>query len=450
MLTQTITYPGITGSAAPQGGGGKGAEKASTDAFSIIFANAESSVTDIAGDGGGSVPAPSETKTVSTEDHLEDAEAPAPPGDEEDEAARAAAVSAVIPPTILSVRYDDAPAAEASDAAEIPVVQAATAPPEQAAADILAQQPEQETPVITILEGDTDIGASTQGSETTAAELSAPAQAAADIAVEVPEEELTARMPQTTGQQNAAEEPDPAQSAVEPGDGGLCPLENTNDTNDTSGASPQESGEERPGLERRTKDASAGADIRAENAFPAQQAVDISPERISADGQLDSMSADRAATTENLFETMVESIETSTANESSQMVIQLKPDHLGKVAIQLALNNAGLEIQIKADDLNVKGLIASQITDLTQALSEKGIRITGVDVVYTDGSDQFPDANQSQSQANDSRGERYTPYTYSGDSGEPISIYSAFTAYAEDGESTVMLDLGISSVEYRA
>lgn len=435
MLTQTIANLSVTGSAQAQRGSG-GRKGGDDGGFSLIFASAQSSVTGIAPNTGSSSPAPAETTAAASaaEEELEESAVPA--SEDESETPEIAAEYAVIPPAIPAVRYDTPaaaqPAADTADTTAAAVGRTVTEP---------SAQPENATPVITVLEGDTDIGASTQeGADVSA--LSA-AQAENAFTADIPEEELTARMPRTTGQQNAASEPETAQSAAPAEGGDLCPLENTNDAGDTGST-----GGERPGLEKKTAEPSAGTEIQAESAFPVQQAVDISPERVSSDGQLGEMTADSAVTADNLFDAMVESVETSTANGQDQMVIQLKPDHLGKVAIQLALSDTGLEIRIKSDDLGVKGLISSQITELIQSLGEKGIKVSGVDVVYTEVSDQLPDPNQSQSGGG--REEQYTPYVLAGDTGEQIPIYTAFTGYSEGGASEAMLSLGISSVEYTA
>ncbi len=62
--------------------------------------------------------------------------------------------------------------------------------------------------------------------------------------------------------------------------------------------------------------------------------------------------------------------------------VELKPDFLGKVNIKLSMQNGEIRMQIKTDDVNVKGMFADQISSMQAALKDKGVTVTNIDVTY--------------------------------------------------------------------
>lgn len=283
--------------------------------------------------------------------------------------------------------------------------------------------------VVSILEGNTDIGAS---------ELEIPPEAdGGDIAI--PEagvdtgEELTARMPQQQPEQVQAEDKTQAAAGDEIAaeSDGPCPLENANDTAKNEAA---------------TQEGEQQQDSDDSRLFGTSQTVDISPERLAATETLNA-AADAApvtATPETLFSTMIENIATSASAESQYMEIQLKPDFLGKVSIQLSLTDAGLDIKIKADDPNVKNLIAGQIAQLSETLSDKGVNVTDIDVIYNDMTEN---TYNNPSGSSDGGGQADTPHT----SRKAAEVNLGFgLGFTEEADTVSVLDTGISSVEYRA
>jgi len=146
--------------------------------------------------------------------------------------------------------------------------------------------------------------------------------------------------------------------------------------------------------------------------------------------------------TENLFDEMVSRIETMQTESQHTMTIQLKPEFLGKVALEIAMDAAGLHVKISAADSDVRGMINSQINALIESLGNKGIEVVEVEVAYTgvyDGA--FKDSHKEQT-----RQER--PRTsFRVDRLEDNAAY--FAAFSSDALD-YYLDAGVSSVEYRA
>lgn len=86
------------------------------------------------------------------------------------------------------------------------------------------------------------------------------------------------------------------------------------------------------------------------------------------------------ATRETLFDTMVQEMTLEHSAERSTLEIQLMPEHLGKVTIQLTLQSGVMSARVQADDPSVRSLIGSQINQLVAALGDKGIQLSQVDV----------------------------------------------------------------------
>lgn len=289
--------------------------------------------------------------------------------------------------------------------------------------------------VISILEGNMDIGAQQAAADDV---QQIPAEAQAEEAVQKSAgEELTARMPQETGQvqihNTAQAETKEVEGAESAENEGPCPLENKNDS--------AASGSARGSQEDKSEDSDKNDNS---SLYGMLSKVDISADRLAGSERLSSAAetVPTTATVETLYDTMVESIAMSSANESTYMEIQLKPDFMGKVAIQLALSDEGVEIRIKAEDMAVKSLIAGQISQLTESLMDKGIKVTTVDVVYT------PDTENSFEHSNNGE-EQQANHTYNGTAAESVNLGFGI-GFTEDADEVSVLDTGISSVEYRA
>ena len=249
--------------------------------------------------------------------------------------------------------------------------------------------------------------------------------------VEIVTPEQTARMPQTTGQLELPEEdvlPKTNTAAtIEPDV--PCPLENENNSLEVTRDTPakHENEQEKPKPDTRV--------------FGNSQPVDISPERVIAADQLSQAvetAPPQTATVETLYNTLIDSIYTASTSESKYMEIQLKPEFLGKVAIQLTLGDAGLEIKIKANDAGVKGLIADQLTQLTSSLNDKGVKVTNVDVVFANVADHSYDGSAPHQQQ---------PHQ-SGRSSQSTSLGFGI-GFTEELDAVTIVDAGMASVEYK-
>ncbi len=89
---------------------------------------------------------------------------------------------------------------------------------------------------------------------------------------------------------------------------------------------------------------------------------------------------------------IVDKLSTQVSDGKYDFDVELKPDFLGKVNIKLTMENGEIRMQIKTDDIGVKGMFADQATNMQAVLKDKGIAVTNIDITY-----------QSQMQTGDDR-----------------------------------------------
>jgi len=89
---------------------------------------------------------------------------------------------------------------------------------------------------------------------------------------------------------------------------------------------------------------------------------------------------------------IVDKLHTEVSGGKYDFDVELKPDFLGKVNIKLTMENGEIRMQIKTDDMGVKGMFAEQASSMQAVLKDKGIAVTNIDITY-----------QSQMQTGDGR-----------------------------------------------
>lgn len=270
-----------------------------------------------------------------------------------------------------------------------------------------------------------------------------------------PEDE--ARMPQATGpievspprQQHTQEVRATTESDSS------CPLENGDDPVEfppleQPDTAQQEKPDTAPGQSAQQLPEAQELAKPAEKPLQADQPVDVAPQRAAFADRLQPAAQEQPHTegveANRLFDEMVERITNSEQNGMRTMEIQLKPDHLGKVSIQLQLGENGLQAKITADDPSVRSAISGQITQLVEALSEKGIKVAGFEVAYSavndTGYDRSPQSGQQQPQQH-----RHTAAQLGG-----LAAADAAPAAPQWWEPLPegVTDAAVSTVEYRA
>ena len=204
--------------------------------------------------------------------------------------------------------------------------------------------------------------------------------------------EMMARMPQPTNSETAH-----AASAAM--DGGPYPLENVNDSMEQGIQSLLQEAQQairapEAALYQSGGDTEGQKDTDSSDSFVAHLGHSLDIGALRAEGQFQMQQTAAApqitATRETLLDTMVESMSLERTEGAHSLEIQLRPDYMGKVSIQLTLDEHGIQAKIRTEDPAVRSLIGSQVNQLIEALEQKGIRLNAVDVTYqVPGSQDF-------------------------------------------------------------
>ncbi|MDR0936207.1 MAG: flagellar hook-length control protein FliK [Oscillospiraceae bacterium] len=141
------------------------------------------------------------------------------------------------------------------------------------------------------------------------------------------------------------------------------------------------------------------------------QTIDLAPRQVFAQAQTEAakpVSEIQDVRPNEIFNRLVESAQLIKDVDGSSITMQLKPEHLGKVALQVALNGEGtLNLKITAEDPNVRGMLNTQLAKLVETLSEKGLKIASADVVYTGVADNnYGEANRQRQDGENAPGRR--------------------------------------------
>lgn len=233
-----------------------------------------------------------------------------------------------------------------------------------------------------------------------------------------------------------------ADTGTQPGDEEAVEVPAQNEAR--AAAAPAEDKETARGLEKEEAKAEEPTD---QTAAASAKPVDMAPLRAEASARGVEAPRQVAATQETLMDTMVQEISLDSIDGKSSVEIQLRPDFLGKVSIQLTMDENGLQAKIRAEDPGVKSLIGSQINQLIESLEQKGIRTHTIDVVYTGtqagGFDQGG-GRGGESMAQEGRNKPLAAKAIGGSRG------GVQLSELEVEAADAVLDPEISSVEYRA
>jgi len=221
--------------------------------------------------------------------------------------------------------------------------------------------------------------------------------------------------------------------------GNLSPLENENDK-------PKETGQKQKTYQDAADAVKSAAEEKPqpainETALP-PLSEGIKPEQFKAVQQMTQAAMSTPVKTENLFQEMISRVETMQNDTKSAMTIQLNPEFLGKVALEVSVDAAGLHVKINAEDSGVRSMINGQLTALIESLENKGIAVVEVEVAYTGmnygtfhdpregGQQQSKQQNQTHREVNAKDG---------------VAYYAVLPDLMD-----YYFDTGVSSVEYRA
>lgn len=124
---------------------------------------------------------------------------------------------------------------------------------------------------------------------------------------------------------------------------------------------------------------------------------------------------------------IVDKVSTQASEGRYDFDVELKPEFLGKVNIRLTMEDGVIRMQIKTDDMSVRGMLTDQTASLQNALKEKGITLSSVDVTY-DSQASLDGGKQPFEQNDGQRRQGGTYYAHAESTGyepavEPYSYY---------------------------
>ena len=189
--------------------------------------------------------------------------------------------------------------------------------------------------------------------------------------------EVTARMPYMRTSERQEKEDNNSDLSR---DGNLSPLENENDKNRVKGQTSKTFSETVESVRNTAEDKTEPVNVI--NLTP-PLAEGLKVEQFRADQQIKQLTPEAPVRPSELFNEMISRIDEMQTESQHSMTIQLKPEFLGKVALEIAVDAAGLHVKINAEDSGVRTMINGQLNALIESLENKGIEVVEVEVVYT-------------------------------------------------------------------
>jgi len=92
---------------------------------------------------------------------------------------------------------------------------------------------------------------------------------------------------------------------------------------------------------------------------------------------------------EQVFQQIIQKAHLLVAGEHAELNIQLKPDHLGKLTMQVVVENGLVTAKFAAESMQVKELIEANLGNLRQTLTNQGLKVDQITVSVNQGGDQM-------------------------------------------------------------
>ena len=311
--------------------------------------------------------------------------------------------------------------------------------PVDAEADAVAVKTEPEKQTVTyaeVMENQAEISEAPKTADQTKNTGTASVTADTEQEIDGTQGEVTARTPITRTSERQENESNNSDFSE---DGDLSHLENENDAAPVKGQKEKTYTQTADDVRNRAE----AVHEPVNNAPPL--ANGIKPEQFVADQEVKQAApTDAPVRQENLFDEMVSRIETMQTESTQTMSIQLKPEFLGKVALDIAIDAAGLHVKINAENSDVRSMINGQINTLIESLENKGIEVVEVEVTYTGvNNGAFRDPREGGQAQPDRPRRSYREI----DPADGAAYYAALPIEMLD---YYLDDASVSSVEYRA
>lgn len=140
--------------------------------------------------------------------------------------------------------------------------------------------------------------------------------------------------------------------------------------------------------------------------------------------RIEELVADRTdvETAENITKQVVNQVKLTMKNDVTSLQMQLYPEHLGKVSIQVVSKNGVLTAQIAAENEVAKAALESQLATLKESFDSQGIKVQSVEVmVSTNAFEQNQQSNTENSDQEHRHGRQAKKNILTGLAGEDDS-----------------------------
>lgn len=122
----------------------------------------------------------------------------------------------------------------------------------------------------------------------------------------------------------------------------------------------------------KTQDQSMEIDVKTDNL------TDIKTE-IETENKILSNNTDMQETID-IIDQVAEQVDVTLVEDKSEMVIKLKPDHLGKVTMQISVENGNVTAKFLAESQRVKEALEANFQDLKDMLNKQGMNVQDLSV----------------------------------------------------------------------
>lgn len=145
---------------------------------------------------------------------------------------------------------------------------------------------------------------------------------------------------------------------------------------------------------------------------------------------------------ESIINQLTEQIKLSVNDEFKSMEMQLYPEHLGKVGIQVAIRDGIVTAHITAENETVKNAIEAQLINLKESFNNQGLKVENVEVTIASHSFEENNMHNQDEQSNQGKSKRNRRLN--------SSLIDELNGITDDrSEETVMETLG-NTVSYTA
>lgn len=113
------------------------------------------------------------------------------------------------------------------------------------------------------------------------------------------------------------------------------------------------------------------------------------------------------ATSKSITDQVINQIKVTMKNDVTSLQMQLYPEHLGKVSVQVVAKNGVLTAQIAAENETAKMALESQLALLKESFEQQGLKVESVEVmVASKGFDQNTESGSDASSERQNSGKR--------------------------------------------